>query len=147
MRADCGGEVLAEAPAVRRAVVVDDADLVVAEAVDAILVEQELRVLNEEVAHFRFAEVEHEAARVSFVGEVERVAVARAGRLPIEEVQALVAEITARMVVDEIENDGEPVKVRQIDERLQLVHLAPEVFDPVARDAPGVEQLVDRLGI
>ena len=69
------------------------------------------------------------------------------GRLPIEEVQALVAEITSRVVVDEIENDGEPVKVCQIDERLQLVHLAPEVFDPVACDAPGIEQVVDRLRI
>ena len=136
MRAQRRGEVLAEAPAVRRAVVIDDADLVVAEAVDAVLVEKELRVLDEEVAHLRFAEVEHQPARMSFVGEVQRVDVPAAGRLPIEEVQALVAEISSGVVVDQIENDGEPVKVRQIDERLQLVHLAAQVFDSVARAAP-----------
>ena len=39
-------EVLAEAPAVRRAVVIDDAHLIVAEAVYAILVEKEFRVLD-----------------------------------------------------------------------------------------------------
>ena len=147
MRAQGRGEILAEAPSVRRAVVVDHADLVVTEAVDAVLVEKELRVLNEEVAHLGFPEVEHQPARVSLVGEVQRIAVPGVGRLPIEEVQAFVAEVAAGVVVDEIEHDGEPMKVRQIDERLQLVHLAAQILDSIARHSSGVEQLVDRLGI
>ena len=56
------GQVLAKTPAVRRAVMIDDAHLVVAEAIDAIFIKKELRVLNQEVAHFGLAEVEHKAA-------------------------------------------------------------------------------------
>ena len=97
MRVQGRVEILAETPAVGRAVVVDDAHLIVAEAIDAVLVEKELRVLDEEVAHLRFAEVEHQSAGMSLVGEVQRIAVSAVRRLPIEEVQAFVAEVAAAL--------------------------------------------------
>ena len=83
MSAQCRGEILAEAPPVGRAVVIDDADLVVPETIDAVLVEKELRVQDEKVAHFWFSEVEHQPAGVPPVGEVERVVVAARSRLPV----------------------------------------------------------------
>ena len=49
------GQVLAERPAVRGAVAIDDAHLILAEPVDAILVEEELRVLRSEHAWSRSA--------------------------------------------------------------------------------------------
>lgn len=52
------GQVLAKRPTVRHTVVVDDADLIVAEAIDAVFVEEEARVLDQEVAHLGLAEIE-----------------------------------------------------------------------------------------
>jgi hypothetical protein len=54
-----GGEVLAEAPAVGRAIVIDDAHLIVTEAVEPIFIEEELGIVDEKIAHFGLAEVEH----------------------------------------------------------------------------------------
>src|SRR5688572_32964916 len=112
MGAQRRGEVLAEAPTMWCAVVIDNADLVVPEAVDAVFVEKERRVANEKVAHLRFSEVEHQSARMTLVAEVQRIAVSAVCRLAIEEIQALVAEVASGMVVNEIEHDGQPVKVR-----------------------------------
>jgi hypothetical protein len=65
------GEVLAEAPAMGRAIVIDDAHLVIAEAVEAIFIEEELGVLDEEIAHLGLAEVEHKPTGMAFVGKIE----------------------------------------------------------------------------
>ena len=93
------GQVLAEGPAGRRAVVVDDADLIVAKAVDAVLVEEEAGVADQEVAHLRFGEVEDQSAGMAVVAEVERAAVVAGRGLAVEVVQALVAELATGMVV------------------------------------------------
>src|SRR5687768_15230373 len=106
MGAQRGGQVLAEAPPMRCAVVIDDADLVVPETVDAVLVEEEPRVVNQKVAHLRFSKVEHQPTRMSLVCEVQRVAVPAVRRLPVEEIEAFVAEVSSRVVVDKIEHDG-----------------------------------------
>ena len=60
---DRRGQILAKAPAVRRAVVVDHAHLIVAKSVNAIFVKEEFGVLDEEIAHLRFAEIETPARR------------------------------------------------------------------------------------
>ena len=140
IKADGGGEILAKAPAARRAIVVDHAHLIVAKAVDAVFIEKKLRVLDQEVAYLRLAEVEHEPARVTLVGEIERVHVASVGRLAIEEVETLVAEVAAGVVVDDVQQHSETVQVAQIHERLELVHLAAEVLRHVAAQPLGAEQ-------
>ena len=81
------------------------------------------------------------------VGEVERVAVTAAGRLAVEKVQALIAEVAAGMVVDDIEDDRQAMQVTQVHESLELIHLAAQVFEPVAPQPPGVQQLIHRVGI
>src|SRR3954447_21499388 len=107
----------------RRAVVVDDADLIVAEAVDPVLVEVELRILDQEVADLGLAEVEDLAAGMISSVEVERILRLALGRgLAVEEEQALIAELSARVVVDDVEEDRQAVDVAEIDERLELVH-------------------------
>jgi hypothetical protein len=63
----CGGEVLAKLPSVRRTVVIDDAHLIITESVDAVFVEKECGVLDEEILHLRLGEVEHEATGMSLV--------------------------------------------------------------------------------
>ena len=136
------GQVLAKTPAVRRAVVVDHAHLIVAEPIDAIFIEEESGVLDEKVAHFRFAEIKDQPAGVSAVGEVERIPVPARGRLPIEEVNALVAEIAARMVVNHVQQDSESVQMAEIDQGLQLVHLSAQISDLVRRQTLRLEERV-----
>jgi hypothetical protein len=104
-------EILAKAPAVRRAVVIDDAHLVVTKPVHAVFVEKELRVLNQEIAHLGLAEIEHEPAGMALVGEIQRVAIAALRRLEIEEVQALLAELAAGVVIDDVEHHRQPVQM------------------------------------
>jgi hypothetical protein len=53
--------------------------------------------------------------------------------LPIEEVDALVAKVAARVVVNHIEKNGEPVDMAEVDQGLQLVHFSAEIGDPIRR--------------
>ena len=103
-------EILTEAPALRRTVVVDQANLVVAEAVDTVFVEEESGVLNQEIAHLRLDEIEYEAARMAFIRKVERVPLPDCRILAVEEVQALVAELAARVVVDHVQKHAQSVE-------------------------------------
>ena len=48
--------------------------------------------------------------------------------LAVEEVQALVAEIAAGVVVDDVEHHRQPVQMAEVDQRLELIHLAAQVF-------------------
>ena len=132
MLVEGGREVLAEAPTVRGAIVVDHAHLVVAEAVHAVFVQEELGILDQEVPHLRLAVVEDESAGMAAVGEVEGVSVAARGGLAVQEVHALIAEIAARVVVDDVQDDGETVYVAQVDQRLELIHFAAQVGYVVA---------------
>jgi hypothetical protein len=50
---------------------IDDADLIVTEAIHAIFAQEELGVLDEEVSDIGFAEVKDETTGVPFVEEVE----------------------------------------------------------------------------
>jgi len=141
------GQVLAEAPAVGCAVVVDHAHLVIAETVDSIFLQEEPGVLDEEVAHLGFAEIEHQTAGVTAVEEVEGVGIAAGGVLAVEEVEAFVAEAASGVVIDDVEEDGEAVDMAEIDEGLELVHFAAKTLEGIGRELFGLEQGVKGLGI
>jgi hypothetical protein len=106
----------------RRTVAVDHTHLVVAEAVDAVFVKKESGVLNQEIPYLRLGEIKHQAARMAFVRKVERVPLPGCRILAIEEVQALVAELAACVVVDDIEQHGQSMEMRQFHQRLELIH-------------------------
>ena len=142
MHVEGGGEVLTETPAMRGAVVVDHADLIVPKAVDAIFVQKELGVLYQKVADLRFGVVEHKPAGMALVGEIEGVIVPACLGLSIEEIEAFVAEVAAGVVIDHVEEHGETVKMREIYQRLELVHFAAQVFRSITARAFCIEQLI-----
>src|SRR5262249_51915451 len=117
-------EVLTESPA---AETIDDGDLVVAEAVDMVLVEIEAGVVDQELADRRLLKREDETARPPLIREVQAVAIAMVDR-PIEEVEALVAEVTTGVVVDDIENHCETPHVADVDQRLELIRVRGEIL-------------------
>ena len=106
MRAQCARQSLAKIPASSVAVAVDDADFIIAEAVNAIFIEQEECVINKKLPHPITLEIENIPARPSFVGEKERVPVL--GRsifrtnLTIKEPQTFSSETAACMVEDKV---------------------------------------------
>ena len=118
------GEVLAERPP---ALVVDDADLVEPQAVGVVLLEEHRGVLDQERAHLGPVEREHPSAGPLLAREVEAVAAVRV-RGEVEVVDALAVEAAARVVVDDVDQHGEPVQVADVDERLELVDLPAELL-------------------
>ncbi len=137
-----GGEVLAKPPSVRRAVVIDDAHLVVTESVDTVFIEKEFRVLDKEIPHLRLGEVEDEASGMALVREIEGVPLPASRRLAVEEVQALIAELTARMVVDHVEDHSQAVEMTEIYQRLELIHFSAQILRPVTAQALRIEETV-----
>jgi hypothetical protein len=78
------------------------------------LVLAECRVVDQELPHALVPVGEHQAARPALIGEVQAViVVARLGH-PVEEVKALVTEVAARMVVDDIEEDGHAIDMQDV---------------------------------
>ena len=71
MRAQCARQSLAKIPASSVAVAVDDADFIIAEAVNAIFIEQEERVINKELSHAVTLEIKNISSRPSLVGKEE----------------------------------------------------------------------------
>src|SRR6185312_6460699 len=126
----------------RRTVMVNDTDLIVAEAVHAIFVEKKFGVLNEEVADLWFGIIEHKPARMALVCEIEGVVVPARLGLPIEEVETLVSEFPSGMVIDHVENHGQPMKVCEIRQRLQLVHFPMQLIGSVASRSFCIKELV-----
>ena len=122
---------------------VDHADLVVAEPVDAVFLEVEARVVDEELAYRRLPVGEDHSARPPVVREVQ-AAQRIAGLLPVEEPQAAIAEVSARVVVHDVEDHGEPVHVAQIDQALQLIGPRDEVGGVERREPCRREHAVDR---
>ena len=70
-----------------------------------------------------FPEGKDASARVVLIREVEAVVVRRI-RLPIKELDTLVVEAAAGMIVNDVCNNGDPVEMAQVDERFELVDLA-----------------------
>jgi hypothetical protein len=61
----------------------------------------------------------------------------------VEVVDALGVKPAARVVVDDVDQDGEPIQVADVDERLALVHLAAELLRRERRMPLVVQQRVD----
>ena len=62
--------------------------------------------------------------------------------LAVEEVEALVAELAARMVVDHVEDHGQAVEMAEIYQRLELIHFSAQILRLVAAQALRIEQAV-----
>ena len=88
-----------------------------------VLVQPEETVIDEQLADPRLLVLEGKSTGPPLVAEVETVGVAGELR-PIEEVQALIIERSSRMVVDDIQQDCQPIGVTDGDERLDLTDLA-----------------------
>ena len=111
-----------------------------------VLVEEHLRVADQERAHVGAVECEHAPARPLLAGEVQAVAAVR-GLGEVEVVDALRVESAAGVVVDHVDEHGDPVHVADVDERLQLVDLTLEVLERQRRASLLREQGVDALQI
>src|ERR1051325_11905613 len=79
---------------------VDDGHLIVADAVDVILLRARQRVVDQELADVLVTVGEDEAANPALIGEIQ-AAIVVAGRLAVEEEQARVVESTPGMIEDE----------------------------------------------
>ena len=106
MRAKRASERLTKIPASAVAIAVDHTDFVIAEAVNAILVEKEKRVINEKLPDPIILEIKNISARPTFVGEEERVPVLRwsifRSILAIKKPQAFSSEPAPGMVEDKV---------------------------------------------
>jgi hypothetical protein len=107
-------------------VAVDHGHLVEPEAVDVVLVQERPGVAEQELTDVRLQELEDLAAGLPHSGEVDAVGVVRVGGA-VEVVEALVVEIPAGVVVDHVGQHGQSVEVADVDERLELVHLAAQL--------------------
>ena len=116
-------EILGKIPA---AVFVNHGDLVVTQPVDVILLEQGLAVIDQELPDLLLPEREDAPAGVILVGEIEAVIVRRV-RLPIEELDALIVEAAARVIVDHVRDHRDPVEMAEINERFELIDLPGEL--------------------
>ena len=67
MRAERASQGLTKIPTSPVAIAVDDADFVIAEAVNAIFIEQEKCVINKKLSHPVTLEIENISARPTFV--------------------------------------------------------------------------------
>ena len=115
-------QVLAHLPA---AVLVDDRHFVVAEPVGMVFLEVVRRVVNQELADAGIPVREDLAADVPLVGEVE-AAVVVTRRLAIEVIEAAVVEAAPRVVKNNVKEHSDPVNVKDVDQRLQLIDLGVE---------------------
>src|SRR2546427_8325668 len=106
MHAECASQSLTKIPASPVAIAVDDADFIIAEAVNAIFIEQEERVINKKLSHAFTLEIENISSRPGFVGEKERVPVLWRSifrtNLTIKEPQTFSSETAAGMVEDKV---------------------------------------------
>ena len=104
----------------------DHGHLIVTQPVDVILLQQRLAVVDQELPHLLFPKREDAPARVILVREIEAVVVRRV-RLPIEELDALIVEAAARVIVDHVRDHRDAIEMAEIDERLELIDLPGEL--------------------
>ena len=116
-------EVLRKIPA---AAFRDHGNLVIPQSVDVVLLQQRLAVVDEELPHLLLPEREYTSARVVLVGEIKAVVV-RGIRLTIEELDALIVEAAAGVIVDHVRDHRDAVKMAEIDEGLELIDLPGEL--------------------
>jgi hypothetical protein len=124
-------------------VVIDDTDLIEAEAIRAIFIEVVPGVVDEKLAYAIRAEVEYVAARPPLVGKEQRVPEERriVGRafLAIVKPQALRAEVSTSVVEHQVEDHGESVDVTNVHQCLELIRLAAKVLLSIRAQAAAAE--------
>jgi hypothetical protein len=135
--------VLAKPPAMLAALLFDDTDFIVAEAVGVALVQIEPRVVDQKLSDVPVPIGEDQAAGPPTIGEVEAV-VQVPVRLPVVEVEAAVAEVAARMVVDDIEDHRQPIHVTQVHHHPKLVG-SPKDVGQVVGLQPGIYLMQERI--
>ena len=108
------GNVLAEQPAVFAALVFDDAYLVVAETITMVFSEIELCIVDQELFDSIVPVCEHQTTGPAVIREIETV-VLIAVRFTVEEVNALIAEIAAGVVVNDIKKHCYAVDMAHVD--------------------------------
>ena len=62
----------------------------------------------------------------------------------VVEIEALRVEAAAGMIVDKIEDDGDAMQVREIDQAFQLIDARPKLFEGQRLGAKLGERRVDR---
>ena len=124
-------------------VVRDDPHLVVADAVDPVLLQEGRGVVDQELPDVGVPEREHQPAGPALVGEVEAVVLIAVAE-PVVEPEALRIEPPSGVIVDEVEDHRDPVQVGEIDQALELVHAGPKRLEGHGLGAEGGERRVDR---
>jgi hypothetical protein len=100
--------------------------MVIPQSVDVALLQQRLAVIDEELPYLLLPEREYATARVILVGEIKAVVV-RGIRLTIEELDALIVEAAAGVIVDHVRDHRDAVEMAEIDEGLELIDLPGEL--------------------
>src|SRR5208283_3068723 len=126
----------------RRPIVRDDSHRVVADSVDPILLDEGRGVVDEELPDVGVRVSKHQAAGPALIGEVEAVVLIAVGRSVVE-IEALRVEAAAGMIVDKIEDDGNAMQVREIDQAFQLIDARPKLFEGQRPGAKLGERRVD----
>src|SRR5204863_426941 len=106
VRAECASQCLAKIPTSAVAVAIDNADFIIAKAVNAIFIEQEESVINKKLPHAITLKIENISSRPGLVGEEERVPIFRRcifeSVLPIEKPQTLSSKTATCVVEDKV---------------------------------------------
>src|SRR5271166_6131071 len=133
-------QVLAEFAA---AIVLDHPHLVVADAVDAIFVQEEASIVDQELRNPLVPVCENLSAGPTLISEEQAVVQVAVG-LAVIEPQAVIVEATAGMIVDKVEDHGDAVQMAEIDEALQLIDAGCELRRGQAGFSEGSKHPVDR---
>src|SRR2546425_5611828 len=99
---------------------VHNGHLVIAKPIDAVLAEQHSGVVDQKLPDLSFAEGKDQPSRMPISRKVNAVPVIRAVRAIIK-MNALVVEVSAGMVVDNVGDHRQSVDMTKLDERLELV--------------------------
>ncbi len=110
------GDVLAEQTAMFAALVVNNADLIVAETVYMVFVEVEEGIVDEEAFYLILPIGKHQAAGPAAVGEIEAVVLVAPG-LAVEEIQPLIGKTAAGMVIHHIQDHSDAVQMTEIHQQ------------------------------
>ena len=137
-------QVGAETPPAREIQGEQNADLIVAEAVDVKGAHEKRRVVDEELADVIVPEGEGKSTGPPHVGEVEAIVVIAVGEaVPEIEIQ-IISHEAAGMVVNHIEDDADAIQMAKVHQGAELVGSGGDVGNQQRRLALGGEQVVDR---
>ena len=99
---------------------VDHRDLVVAHAIDVILLDGGDGVIDQKLADVLISIGKYQAAHPTLVRKVQ-AAIVVAGGLAIEEVQAEIVKPATGVIVDQVEQDTHAIQMKDVDQALELI--------------------------